>query len=55
MTTDRWLGLAAAAFLISFIVFAFRQGLKVRPSGRNTRDGVDDAVSLMQDTPPDPR
>lgn len=31
MSAMHWLGLSAAVILIAFIVFAFRQGLKVKP------------------------
>jgi len=38
MTFSQWMGLGAGVLLVSFIIFAFRQGLRVRPNGggRNT-------------------
>jgi hypothetical protein len=52
MKTDTWLALAAAAALLSFVVFAFRQGFKTKPTGRNTRDNVQDAIDLNRDQLP---
>jgi len=49
MKPDTWLALAAAAALLSFIVFAFRQGFKTKPTGRDTRDNVRDAIDLNRD------
>jgi hypothetical protein len=37
MTAYQWLGIPAAVLLIGFIVFAFRQGLRVKPD-RNNKD-----------------
>jgi hypothetical protein len=31
MSTFPWLGLSAGILLVAFIVFAWRQGMKVRP------------------------
>ena len=34
-----WIGLAATGLLLAFIVFAFRQGMKVKPDkNRNVSD-----------------
>ena len=33
MTLTQWLGMGATAALLAAIVFAFRQGEKVKPSG----------------------
>jgi hypothetical protein len=38
MTLHQWLGIALMLCLGGFIVFAFRQGEKVKPSGRNPHD-----------------
>ena len=38
-----------APLLIVFLVFAFRQGEKVKPSGKNPGDGVADASNLLRD------
>ena len=54
MTFEQWGGIGGGVLLIAFIVFAFRQGFSVKPTGRNTRDNVSDAVNLMADRPPDP-
>jgi hypothetical protein len=40
MTLHQWLGIAIFLLLAGFFVFAFRQGEKVRPSGRNPDDGL---------------
>jgi hypothetical protein len=41
MTIPHWLtGLTALMVLAAFVVFAFRQGMKVRPSGNNHQEGV---------------
>ena len=34
MTFQQVFGLGCGVFLIAFIVFAFRQGIKVKPSGK---------------------
>ena len=34
MTLHQWLGIAILLLLVGFFFFAFRQGEKVRPSGR---------------------
>jgi hypothetical protein len=40
MTLHQWLGTFALVLLVSFFVFAFRKGEKVRPSGREDRESV---------------
>jgi hypothetical protein len=35
MTLHQWLGIAILLLLVGFAFFAFRQGEKVRPSGRD--------------------
>jgi hypothetical protein len=37
MTLEQWLGMVGGLALVAFIVFAFRQGLRVKPD-RNNRD-----------------
>ncbi len=37
MTLHQWAGMAAAALLFIFFVFAFRQGLAVKPDDRADR------------------
>ena len=32
MTSSQWTGVGAAILLVGFIIFAFRQGLKVKPN-----------------------
>jgi hypothetical protein len=39
MTWHQWLGIALGLCLAGFIFFAFRQGEKVRPSGRDPHAG----------------
>jgi cbb3-type cytochrome oxidase subunit 3 len=38
MTLHQWLGIVLGLLLVGFIFFAFRQGEKVKPSGRNPYD-----------------
>ena len=52
MKTDTWLALAGAAALLSFVIFAFRQGFKTKPTGRDTRNNVQDAINLNRDQSP---
>jgi hypothetical protein len=52
MTITDWLALGAGGLLAAFVAFAFRQGLGVKPTGRNTRDNVADAVDLSRDADP---
>jgi len=40
MSAIHWLELGAAVLLVAFIVFAFRQGMKVRPLDRNEQPPV---------------
>jgi hypothetical protein len=42
MTLHQWLGIAIGLLLVGFIFFAFRQGEKVKPSGRDPNKGLDD-------------
>jgi hypothetical protein len=42
MTLHHWLGIALGLLLVGFIFFAFRQGEKVRPSGRDPNAGIAD-------------
>jgi hypothetical protein len=42
MTLHQWLGIALGLVLVAFIFFAFRQGEKVRPSGRDPNAGLSD-------------
>jgi hypothetical protein len=42
MTMHQWLGIAIGLGLVGFIFFAFRQGDKVRPSGRDPDAGTSD-------------
>jgi hypothetical protein len=37
MSLHQWLGVGAGVLLIGFIVFAFRQGMKVKPDDRPDR------------------
>jgi len=37
MTSSQWLGAASLLVIVVFIVFAFRQGLKVKPDDRPDR------------------
>ena len=39
MTLYQWLGIASGAALLGFIVFAFRQGLNVKPDPNNRNFG----------------
>jgi hypothetical protein len=41
MAISQWLGIGAAALLVVFIAFAFRQGERVRPSGNDPNRGED--------------
>jgi hypothetical protein len=41
MTLQQWLGIAIALLLGGFIFFAFRQGERVKPSGRDPNAGLD--------------
>jgi hypothetical protein len=39
MTISLWIGLGASLLLLGFVVFAFRQGMKVKPDkNRKTED-----------------
>jgi hypothetical protein len=38
MTLHQWLGIAIGLCLAGFVFFAFRQGEKVKPSGRDPHD-----------------
>jgi hypothetical protein len=42
VTLQQWLGIALGLLLVGFIVFAFRQGEKVKPSGRDPDAGLSD-------------
>ena len=35
MTSSQWIGIAIGVLLAAFIVFAFRQGQSVKPSGKD--------------------
>jgi len=35
MTQDQWLGLGAVIVIVAFVIFAFRQGFKVKPDPNN--------------------
>ena len=35
MTQDQWLGLGAVIVIVAFVIFAFRQGFKVKPDSNN--------------------
>jgi hypothetical protein len=35
MTLHQWLGLAALAAIVGFVIFTFRQGFKVKPDPNN--------------------
>jgi hypothetical protein len=35
VTTSQWVGIAIGVALAAFIVFAFRQGQSVKPSGKD--------------------
>jgi hypothetical protein len=37
MSLGQWLGIAAGVVLVTFIVFAFRQGRQVKPDDREDR------------------
>ena len=37
MTLEQWLGLGALLVLVAFVVFAFRQGQRVKPDHREDR------------------
>jgi hypothetical protein len=39
MQTAQWIGVVAGIGLITFIVFAFRQGMKVKPDPNNRNFG----------------
>jgi hypothetical protein len=41
MTLHQWLGIAILLLLVGFIFFAFRQGEKVRPSGRDPNKDIE--------------
>jgi hypothetical protein len=41
MTLHQWLGIAIFLLLVGFFVFAFRQGEKVRPSGRDANKDIE--------------
>jgi hypothetical protein len=34
MTSDQWIGILTVVALLAFVIFAFRQGLKMRPDNR---------------------
>jgi hypothetical protein len=38
MMMQQWIGIGIGVLLVGFIFFAFRQGEKVRPSGRDPND-----------------
>lgn len=40
MTADQWFALLAGSALLAFIIFAFRQGSKVKPRGRQGRETI---------------
>jgi hypothetical protein len=42
MTLHQWLGIAVGLLLAGFIGFAFRQGEKVKPSGRDPSTSITD-------------
>jgi hypothetical protein len=42
MTWHQWPGIALGLCLVGFIFFAFRQGEKVKPSGRDPNAGLSD-------------
>jgi hypothetical protein len=42
MTASQWLGIGMLALVVAFAAFAFRQGEKVKPSGRDPNKGLDD-------------
>jgi hypothetical protein len=42
MTASQWLGIGMLAPLVAFAAFVFRQGEKVKPSGRDPNKGLDD-------------
>ena len=42
-----WLGVPCLVLVFAFVVFAFRQGFKVRPRRGNT--SASDAISLIND------
>jgi hypothetical protein len=42
MTWHQWLGIALGLLLVGFIFFAFRQGERVKPSGRDPNAGLSD-------------
>ena len=50
MKADLWLALGILALLANFIFFAFRQGFKTKPNGRDTRDNVRDAIDIRRDS-----
>jgi hypothetical protein len=37
MTLHQWLGMSATMLLLGLVIFAFRQGLKVKPDDRENR------------------
>jgi cbb3-type cytochrome oxidase subunit 3 len=45
MTLHQWIGVTIGLLLVGFIFFAFRQGEKVKPSGRENNKGLDDVPS----------
>jgi hypothetical protein len=53
MSLQQWLGIGAGAAPIAFIVFAFRQGPKMKPHDRDRGPwvGTGDSSSGGQDTP----
>jgi len=48
MTASQFMGVGAGTLLAAFIVFAFRQGLQVKPN----RDVKDNRQGLPPDNPP---
>ena len=42
MAASQWLGIGMLALVVAFAAFAFRQGEKVKPSGRDPDKGLDD-------------
>jgi hypothetical protein len=39
MTLDQWIGIVTIAALLTFVIFAFRQGFKVKPDNRGDHRG----------------
>jgi hypothetical protein len=50
MTLQHLLGITIGLLLVGFIFFAFRQGEKVKPSGRDPNKGLDD-IRRLSDHP----